>query len=155
MSLQLSDKELMELARNGIMTPNEVRAMAGYKPIIPPLSDHELLERIEELMNHEFIVQMNYDTIQDELKYMFWKKNILKYTITTHLYEPLARDPLHIANEVLKLENEEMRAQRPLSDLPKPAEYIPIKCKVCGAPMTHGQYKCIYCGQEYMKIERN
>lgn len=155
MNLQLSDEELIDRARTEIMTPNEIRTMNGYKPIIPPLSDIELIERIEELMNNVFTVRMNYDIINDKLKYMFWKESTLKYTVTTHLYDPLAQDPWHIANEVLKLENEEMRAQKPLSDPPKPAEYVPIKCKVCGAPMTHGQLKCIYCGQEYLKVERN
>lgn len=134
------------------------------------LSDHDLLERIEELMNHEFIVRMTYDIVPNEIKYTFWKigetvlyegdrlvqcSNRPKYTAAVDLCDPLARDPWHIANEVLKLENEEMRALKALSDPPKPAEYIPIRCKVCGAPMTHGQYKCIYCGQEYLKVERN
>lgn len=119
------------------------------------LSDHDLVVRIEELTNNEFSVGMSYDSIACKLKYIFWKKDTLKYTVTVNLLDRFARDPWHIANEVLKLENEEMRAQKPLSDPPKPAEYVPIKCKVCGAPMTHGQLKCIYCGQEYLKIERN
>lgn len=134
------------------------------------LSDHDLLERIEELMNDEFIVRMTYDIVPNELKYTFWKKgenviyegsrlvqcdNTPKYTVTVDVWDQNARDPWHIANEVLKLENEEIRAQKSLSDPTKPAEYVPIKCKVCGAPMTHGQLKCIYCGQEYLKIERN
>lgn len=134
------------------------------------LSDYDLLYRIEELMNNEFVVRMIYDIAPNEIKYTFWKKgenviyedsriahceNSPKYTVTVDVWDEHARDPWHIANEVLKLENEEMRAQKSLSDPPKPAEYVPIKCKVCGAPMTHGQLKCIYCGQEYLKIERN
>lgn len=124
---------------------------------MPPLSDHELLERIEELMNNEFIVRMTYDIVPNKIKYTFWKKGEKspKYTVTVNGWDEHARDPWHIANEVLKLENEEMKAQKSLSDPPKPAEYVPIKCKVCGAPMTHGQLKCIYCGQEYLKVERN
>lgn len=155
MNTYLSDEELMELTRNGIMTPNETREIVSGRLSPKYLSDRELIERIEELTNNEFTVRMNYDIIQNELKYMFWKESTLKYTVATRLYKPYARDPWHIANEVLKLENEEMKAQKPLSDPPKPAEYVPIKCKVCGAPMTHGQLKCIYCGQEYLKIERN
>lgn len=155
MSLKSSDKELMELARSEIMSPNEIREIVSGSPYWEHLSDRELIYRIEDLTHNEFTVRMNYDVIRNELKYMFWTESTLKYTVTTHLYDPLARDPLYIANEVLKLENKEMRAQGPLSDPPKPAEYVPIKCKVCGAPMTHGQFKCIYCGQEYFIVERN